>query len=97
MAVTLTADQLGQAIKTEDAGDLARLLAVGTALVEKRAPQAPTVIQNEACRLVAGFLSDQPNWIDGGPALLNAYTRSGAASLCGPWRVHRAVTLGTDA
>ena len=92
MAVTLTVAELGEAIKATDSPDLARLLAVATARVEKAAPGAPETVQNEAVRLIAGYLHDRPNWpeISGG---MSAYIYSGAAAVVKPWRVHRALKI----
>ena len=92
MAVTLTAQELAAAIKAEDSPDLDRLLAVAKVRVEKSAPRAPVEIQNEATRLIAGYLHDRPNWSEysGG---MSAYIYSGAAALLKPWRVHRALKI----
>lgn len=92
MAVTLTAAELGTAIKSESTADVTRLLTVATARVEKSAPGAPVEIQNEAVRLLAGYLHDRPNWpeISAGQS---AYVYSGAAALLKPWRKHRALKI----
>ena len=64
MAVTLTLAELRNAVRTEESTEedqiLTRLLAVGTSLVERAAPDAPEAIQNEATVRVSAYLYDQP-------------------------------------
>lgn len=59
-----------------------------TALVEKRAPDAPEHIQNRAAVMAAGYMHDSPP--GRGRSYANAWINSGAASLCAPWRSRRA-------
>ena len=69
MAVTLTAGELAVAVRVaadisgipgEYLADITRLLATGTAIVEARAPAAPSAVQNQAVILIAGHLLDSP-------------------------------------
>ena len=92
MAVSLTAEALRDALRLtdspEETAQATRLLTSATATVERRAPDAPGAIQNEAAIRVAGYLYDQPT---AGMAERygNAWRNSGAASLVFPWAVHR--------
>ena len=97
MAVTIRLPELRNAIRTEQSSEedqiLTRLLAVGTALVERAAPDAPDEVANEAVVRVSAYLYDQP------PAARNngtsnALRNSGAAGLLLPWRTHRAGSTG---
>ena len=98
--MALTVDQLRRAVRAgETIGEteiLTRLLAVGTAHVERYAPGAPEPVQDEAVARVAGYLFDQPN-AGRGVAYASALRNSGAASLLLPWRVHRAGSIGEAA
>ena len=98
MAVSLTADALGRALSVNDATAV-RLLPVAVALVERFAPAAPDVIQNEAAIRCAGWLIEAPagpfqseatgdvrSGFDGSRALRH----SGAMGLLSPWKVRRA-------
>ena len=69
MAVTLTAVELAVAVRAatlpggiedEYAADITRLLATGAAIVEARAPAAPSAVANEAVIRIAGHLLDSP-------------------------------------
>ena len=98
MAVTLTVDQLRNALRVEDSAEeveiVTRLLAVGTAMVEKYAPDAPDVIQDEATIRIAGYLFDAPSTGRGTP---NALRNSSASALLSPYRVQRADVLTAEA
>ena len=97
MAVTLTVAELRNAVRTEESTEedqiLTRLLAVGTALVDRAAPAAPDAIANEATVRVAAYLFDQPPSARGN-GTANALRNSGAAGLLLPFRVHRAGSTG---
>lgn len=103
MAVTLTLDELIEAacLDDVDAASAARLLGVGIATVERYAPLAPEVVQNEAVVRVVGWLVDSPasNIMaanvgevrhDFAVGQLSALRHSGAMALLGPWKVRRA-------
>ena len=91
--VTLSAATLADAMRlgdsTADTATARRLLAVGTALVERHAPGAPCEILNESVIRVAGYLYDQPQ-APGGAGYANALRNSGAAALLLPFRAIRA-------
>lgn len=72
---------------------LARLLSAAGEIVGHYAPEAPTVIKDEAVIRLCGYWYDQPT-AGRGQGWANAWTNSGAASLCMPWVVLR---LGTEA
>ena len=107
MGVTLTATAFAKVlgVDPQDADDLAtatRLLEAVTAFVERFAPDAPSVLQNEAAlrfgaylfttRETLGMSKFTAGSIDisfqhlHGPAFRN----SGAAMLLSPWRIRRA-------
>ena len=92
MAVTLTQESLTAAIRAgtspAENAEIARLLAYATEAVQKHAPEAPSVVQNEAVIRLAAYLYDSPNAAPGSrqaDALLN----SQASAILKPWRVHR--------
>ena len=100
MAVTLTVGQLAArtrfAVTTDLAGvhpgDVAILtnaLASATAIVETRAPAAPSEVQDLAVTNLASYWLDAPI---AAPARFgyNAYQHSGAAALLAPYIVRRA-------
>ena len=93
MAVTIKRAELSVALRLghsdAEMAQVARLLAYGTAAVEKHAPEAPTAISNEACIRLASYLFDQPS-AGRGAAYANALRNSGAAAILLPYRVHRA-------
>ena len=100
MAVTIQAIDLAAAIGSNQA--LAdRLLPVASDLVERYAPGAPDVVQNEAVvrcadwlldRTAAGLQSErfgdvEVTWATG---QLSALRHSGGMALLSPWKVRRA-------
>ena len=99
MAVTLTVDALMAALRltdtAEERAEATVKLASATATVERRAPDAPDAIQNEAAIRVAGYLYDMPT---AGMAERygNPFRSSGAASLLFPWVIHRGGSTGED-
>ena len=101
MAVTLTATDLEAALAI-NAALAVRLHAVAVVLVERFAPGAPPVVQNEAVIRTAGWLMETPS---GGirsesvgdirtgydtARSLGALRYSGSMSLLSPWKVRRA-------
>lgn len=73
----------------EETAQATRLLAFATLAVEKHAPDAPDIIQNEAAIRVAGYIHDSPMAAKG--AGFAAVMRNcGAGSLLLPYRIHRA-------
>ena len=100
MAVTLTVDQLRDGIRAGDTQQetaiLTRLLSVGTALVQKHAPNAPEAVQNEAVVRLAGYLFDQPT-VTARQGYASALRNSGARALLLPWRVVGVGVVGEDA
>ena len=101
MAVTIDVDDVIRAVRL-DANDVTkaevgRLLAVATELVELRAVDAPTVMQNEAAVRIVGYLYDAPT-VSGGLSYASALRNSGAAGLLEPYRPKRAGAItGSDA
>lgn len=104
MAVTLTAAELAEAIHAE-AAVAGRLLPVVAEMVQRYAPDAPAVIQNEAAIRAAGYLADQPadarrsettgsvstSWA---ATHTSALRHSGAMSLLSPYKARRAGAIG---
>ena len=94
MAVTLTVDQLRNALRagdtTEETEILTRLLAVATETIGLYAPDAPDAIANEASVRLAGYLFDAPNV---SPQGTNALRNSGAQAMLALWRVQRVTVL----
>ena len=90
MALSLTHDELATALGL-DAEDenIERLRRLGRVMVEKRAPNAPSTIQNEAVIRICGYLIDQP-FAPQMPRYTNALRNSGADALLQPYRTHRA-------
>ena len=95
MAVSVT--QLAQSLRLTDGdaaptgsllGILERLLGVGMAVVELRAPAAPQVSKDEAIVSFASYLYDRPK-AAAESSYANAWRFSGAASLVAPWVVQR--------
>ena len=68
---------------------MADLLAVGTATVLDRAPNAPDAIHNEAVTRFAAYLLDKDP-ATRGMTYANAWANSGAASLVARWIDRRA-------
>ncbi|WP_419942789.1 hypothetical protein [Candidatus Palauibacter sp.] len=101
MAVTLTAEHLRGALRIDDSAEqvaeATRLLAYGTAAVERHLGSAfastPDAIANEAVIRLAGYLYDQPN-AGRGVAYANALRNSGASAMLLPYRIHRAGSTG---
>ena len=101
MAVTLTEAGLAEALAIN--GTLAaRLHGVSVALVQRFAPGAPPVVQNEAVIRTAGWLMETPSGgirsesvgdvrtVFDGARSLAALRHSGAMSLLSPWKIRRA-------
>ena len=95
MAVSVT--QLAQSLRLTDGeaaptgsmlGILERLLGVGEAVVELRAPGAPQVTKDEAIVSMASYLYDRPK-AAAESSYANAWRFSGAASIVAPWVVQR--------
>ena len=93
MAVTLTVAELSGALRvgdsTQETDEMTRLLAYTTEAVTRHAPDAPSVIHNEAAIRLAGYLYDMPDasrYAGHGDPLRN----SGSARILLPWRIHRA-------
>ena len=93
MAVTISVEELLANLRLgsspEETAQAARLLSYATVAVEKHAPNAPSVVQNEAVTRLAGYLFDQPYAV-GGSTFANALRNSGAAAIMLPYRIHRA-------
>ena len=103
MAVTVDVLQLANALRVSDTTQeteiVTRLLAVGTEIVTRYAPNAPDSTANEAVVRVASYLFDQPN-AGRGVNHANAFRNSGAQSLLAPYRAQRigaAVQAAIDA
>ena len=93
MAVSLTAAQLSASMRLGDSAEelteATRLLAYSTAAVERLAPGAPEVIQNEACIRLSAYLFDMPN-AGRGAGHADVLRNSGVLALLLPYRIHRA-------
>ena len=100
MAVTLSIDELRDGIRAGDTQQetdvITRLLLVGTALVQKHAPNAPEAVQNEAVVRLAGYLFDQPA-ATSRQGYSSALRNSGARALLLAWRVVGVGVVGEDA
>ena len=93
MTVTLTLAQLSNDLRigtldTERTDILTRYLAAATAIVERRAPNAPDDVHNVACGLLCAF------WYDAG-RMSNAFKFSGAYDLLRPWIRTTAVKIAS--
>ena len=95
--MALSVEQLATAIRAgtsdQETEVLTRLLAVGIAIVEKTAPNAPEDVRDQATVRLVGYLLDAPN-TPAGIALADALTNSGAYSLLFPWKEARAASFG---
>ena len=103
MAVTITASELASALGV-DAGTATRLLEVATELVERYAPLAPGVVQDEAVVRTSSWLHQAPaagqisesvgdlstRW---SASSMSALRHSSAMSLLSPWKRRRAGVL----
>ena len=93
MAVTITAQELSDRLRVgstpEELAEVTYLLDYASVAVLKYASGAPDVVQDEAVRLLAGYLFDAPTQ-SGGDRFANAMRNSGAARTLLPYRVHRA-------
>ena len=97
MAITLTHDELANALGLDDADtNVERLRRVARVVIEKRAPNAPQTIQNESAIRLCGYLMDQP-FAPQMPRYTNALRNSGADALLQPYRTHRAALVGNGA
>ena len=94
MAVSITPVRLAARIRLGDgetdlveptASIVDDLLATGTAMVEKYAPDAPDAVQNTAVVRIAGYLYDSPHAAQG-RAFAHVLENSGAAGLLAQWR-----------
>ena len=72
---------------------LNRYLGIAQAVLEMDAPDAPTVIADEATIRFASYLYDAPP-APAGQGFANAWKSSGAASLVQRWRVIRITSGG---
>jgi len=104
MAVTITLAQVAADRRLGDGtndpeepvkGILERHLATATALVEDRAPNAPTAVQNTAASLIVGYLYDAP--VADGTRYANAVANSGAAAVLARYRNLRVAIVDPDA
>ena len=112
MAVSLTAPDLSFALKfapsVMEASSITfeaqlveaeRLLAYATLAVERHAPDAPAVVQNEAVIRLSGYLHETAGHDGRYYGVANPLGNSGAVAILLPYRVHRAGLLaesGTD-
>ena len=91
--MNLTAAQLAAALRLgdsdEEVAESVRLLEYATSAVERHAPDAPDVVQNEAAIRLAGYMFDQP-FAGRGATYADALRNSGAAAILLPYRIHRA-------
>ena len=99
MAVTLTVDQLRNAIRlgnsVREAEEAIRLLAVATDVVTSFAPEATDNVANEAVIRLAGYLFDMPDSARG-VTHSDVLRNSGAQMLLLPYRIHRLGILEPD-
>ena len=100
MAVTISVADLAGAIRAGDSAletaDITRLLAVATEIVERYAPNAPDVIQNESVRVMIGYWFDMPNaWRYTGFA--GVFRNSGARTMLQEYRPLAAHIVGEAA
>ena len=106
MAVTITLEELAVAMRAADVvgglvdnpllPDITRLFAAGRAIVERRAPDAPDAIQNEALVRLTGYLFDAPlgrGHVARGQGWANAWLNSGAADICSDWIDRRGLAV----
>ena len=93
MAVTLTVEELSNALRLSDSpeelAEATRLLEYATEAVTKHAPGAPDTAHNEAAIRLAGYLFDAPN-AGRGLSFAHAGRNSGAWAILLPHRIHRA-------
>ena len=101
MAVTLTLEEYGKTLGPlpTDTGRLQREFAAVAALVEKRAPNAPEAIQNQAAVMLAGFIQfpvgSEAGWgSEYSPRFIgSAWYASGAAMFVKEWAPRRAAKV----
>ena len=97
MAVTLDVEELAASLRLgdspEEIAEATRLLAYTAEAVNRHAPSAPDVVQNEAAIRLAGYLFDAPN-AGRGLSFAHALRNSGAAAILLPYRIHRAGSSG---
>lgn len=79
---------------TEETTEITRLYAVAKQAVEDYAPNAPSIVQNEALVRYCGWLLDMP-FAMRGQAQGGALRNSGAAAMLAPYVVHRAGIITT--
>ncbi|MDE0030623.1 MAG: hypothetical protein OXU42_14615 [Deltaproteobacteria bacterium] len=95
---TLTTETVAAALRldaplsTELETQLTRLMAVGSALVDLYASEAPEAVRTEAVIRVVAYLFDQPE-SPHGTRYSAAWRNSGAAALVGPWIVRGASVI----
>ena len=92
MAVTITADQLGEAIKAKGK-EVQRLLMVCTELVNGYAPTAPEHVCNEAVIRCAGWLKQSAIRLgdlrtETRSTAIHPLRASGARAMLAPWHPH---------
>lgn len=73
---------------------IARLGAMAQELVNENAPNAPPPVRAESIIRICGYVYDAPSSA-AAQRFANAWVNSGAAALCNPWVVRRAIT-GTN-
>ena len=98
MAVTISGADLRVAIRVEGSNDdearqITRLLSVASEMVTRYAPDAPSVIQNEAVILAVGYLYDKPNSYRF-TGYADAFRNSGAETILNDYRVLPASIVG---
>ena len=97
LAMAITTLQLAAEMRLGDgvtpldeplSGILERLHDTAVHIVERRAPDAPASVQDEATVRLAAYLYDQPN-AGMGSRFSFAWQSSGASALCAPFRIRR--------
>ena len=79
---------------TEVTYALTKLLPIAVAIIEKRAPNAPESIKDQAALLIVGYIFDRPTAArEGYGSILRS---SGAGDLLLPWVAIRAKSTGGD-
>lgn len=84
--------RLDMPLSSELETQLTRLMAVGSAIVDLFAPEAPEAVQHESIIRLVSYLFDMPE-SPAGPRYSTAWKNSGASALCGPWIVRGASVI----
>ena len=91
--MAVTTETLIQALRLGDTPDeraiAERLLAAAQEIVDREAPRAPEVLQDEAIIRLVGYWFDMPQAARGA-GFANAFRNSGAQSIVAPYRPLRA-------